>query len=228
MDKIQLPWCSHSGISPLWRLKNSSYVVLFDGVLALLEKVDAPNRMWAAEKVIDALVGLGPNTGFWRSSQLIPQIISAVRRLGNTFNTGQVVRMVSRGESYSRAGFHGLAQLYDHWPDHARELNLPLAFRAAGVDTVAWYCAAREQYPELSSFDLWSAFAARRLPITRFGDVELAADDGLSDRLWSKWPNRGDSVLLDNLVWISEFPGTGRATRCKLKNRITRQLAVLR
>ena len=170
-------------------------------------------------------MGLGPNAGFWRSSQLVPQIIAAVDRLGNAFNTEQVVRMVSRGESYSRAGLHGLAQLYDKWPDHARGLNLPQAFLAAGVNTIAWYCAARERYPELSSFNLWAAFAARRLPVTRFGDVELAEDDGLSERLWSKWPNRGDSALLDNLVWLSDsgelHPSIPlpRATRCSLTNR---------
>ena len=32
-----------------------SYAALFGGVLTLLEKINAPNRMWAAEKVIDAL-----------------------------------------------------------------------------------------------------------------------------------------------------------------------------
>ena len=178
------------------------HIELFEGVLALLDKLEASNRLWTAERVIDALIGVGPNAPLWRSSELVPQLVAVVDRMGDAFTTEQVVRMVARADSWSRAAVSGLARLYDRWPEHARSLGLPDAFSSADVDGVAWYCAAREHYPQLSSLSLWSAFAARELPITRFGNVELSSDDELSDRLWSKWPNRGDSVLLDNLVWL--------------------------
>jgi hypothetical protein len=176
------------------------HIELFSGVLALLDKLDAANRVWTAEKIIDALIGLGPNSPLWLSSELVPQLLTVVDRMGDVFSTEQVVRMVARGHSYSRAALYGLTRLYDRWPEHAHSLRLPQAFQAAGVDAVAWYCSAREHYPELSSFSLWSAFAAGELPTTRFGNCELVADADVPHRLWSKWPNRGDSVLLDNLI----------------------------
>lgn len=178
------------------------HIELFSGVLALLDKVDAVNRVWTAEKIIDALIGLGPNSPLWLSSELVPQLLAVVDRMGDAFSSEQVVRMVARGESYSRAALYGLTRLYDRWPEHARSLRLPEAFQAAGVDAVAWYCSAREYYPELSSSNLWTGFAGGELTVTRFGDVELAADADLPHRLWGKWPTRGDSVLLDNLILL--------------------------
>src|SRR3954470_15802376 len=92
----------------------------------------------------------------------------------------QLLRLVARGDTYSRAGFQGLVRLYDRGPEHARSLGLRAAFSEAGVEDVAWYCAAREHYPELDGMGLWSALCRKELPVTRFGDVDLRQDDELS------------------------------------------------
>ncbi len=179
------------------------HVELLESALQLLDKVEAPNRTWAVEKIVDAMVGLGPNAGLWQMSQYIRPLVIAVDRLGDSFTTEQVVRMVQRGESYSRAGLYGLAQLYDRWPEHTRSLGLPDVFRKGDMQHLEWYCLAREHYPEISSFNLWAAFADGRLPVTRFGDLDIASE-GLSIRLYRSWPNRGDSTLLDNLIWVGD------------------------
>jgi hypothetical protein len=183
-------------------LSDARHLRLFEGVLSLLDDIEAPNRIQTAERIIDLLVGFGPNAGYWKSAQLVPQLVAAVKQLGNLFSLKQVLRMVCRGEAYSRAGLYGLATLYDRWPDHARKLEIPAAFNAAELEDVSWYCSVREHYPELDSIRLWAALADRKLPRTHFGNLDLMDDEDLPHRLYTKWPIRGDSVLLDNLVWV--------------------------
>ena len=191
-------------------------MTLLNGALGLLDLIDSPRRTWAVEKTIDALIGLGRRPWMWESMNFVPQLHAVVDRLGNTMTREQLLRLAARGSrlaargnTYSRAGFQGLVRLYDSWPDHARSLDLRTAFSEADVEGLGWYCAAREHYPDLNGMQLWNAFGRKELPITRFGDVDLLQDGELSERLWSKWPNRGDSVLLDNLVWLGSPPDPG-------------------
>ncbi|TPI76237.1 DUF4365 domain-containing protein [Mesorhizobium sp. B2-8-9] len=176
-------------------------IKLFKGVLALLDDIEAPNRLRTAEKIIELLVGLGPNPGLWQTSQLIPQIVATVERLGDMFSQDQILRLVLRHDSYSRAGLEGLATFYDRWPEQARALNLPSAFRDADVEEVAWYCSAREHYADLSGYQLVMRFSDGKLPQTRFGKLQLRNDDDVSYRVFTKFPTRGSSILLDNLMW---------------------------
>lgn len=50
-------------------------------------------------------------------------------------------------------------------------------------------------------------FEAGKLPVAHFGNLQLLHDDDLAYRLFSKYPTRGNSVLLDNLRWVG---GTDR------------------
>lgn len=176
-------------------------IKLFRGVLALLDDIEAPNRLRTAEKIIELLVGLGSNPGLWQTSQLIPQIVATVERLGDMFSKDQILRLVLRHDTYSRAGLEGLATLYDRWPAQARAKDLPSAFRDADVEEVAWYCSAREHYADLSGYQLVMHFSGGELSQTRFGKLQLQDDDDVSYRLLTKYPTRGSSVLLDNLIW---------------------------
>lgn len=176
-------------------------IKLFRGVLALLDDIEAPNRLHTAEKIIELLVGLGPNAGLFQTSQLIPQIVATVERLGDIFSRDQILRLVLRDDSYSRAGLEGLATFYDCWPEQAKAMDLPSAFRDAGVEHVAWYCSAREHYASLSGDQLVMDLCGGMLTQTRFGKLQLIDDDDVSYRLISKYPTRGSSVLLDNLIW---------------------------
>lgn len=166
-------------------------------IFELLDEVDAPSRAWALEKTIDALIGLGVHTGFWQTQQYVPQLIAIVERVGGTFTSEQMLRLVARGDTYSRAGLYGLAALYDHWPEQAKALGLGGKFRAIGLDNVAWYCDLREAYLGKTSIWLWSKLP--KLP-NRFNALELAKGGEAEYRITSGWPNRGDSILLDYLV----------------------------
>jgi hypothetical protein len=177
-------------------------LTLFDGVSELLEKADIPGRVLAVQKITDALIGLGPHGGFWRTQQFVPQLVRLIQAVGSTITTEQMVRLVGRGESYSRSGLYGLSRLYDnHW-DNARTLDLPAAFRKQGNEDVAWYCDLRECYPEHPSVRLWDNITT--LPNLKFGQLMLSNDDGVAMEIHLKWPNRGDSVFLDHLVWMSQ------------------------
>ncbi len=190
---------------------------LLDRALELLDLVDSARRSWAIEKTVDALIGLGPQPWMWETMNFVPQLHAVVDRFGKTMTRDQLLRLVARSDTYSRAGFQALVRLYDRWPEYARSLGLRAAFSEAGVEDLAWYCAAREHYPELDGMGLWNAFGRKELPVTRFGEVNLLQDDELSARLWSKWPTRGDSVLLDNLVWLGTPPDLGLKARvCRL------------
>lgn len=178
---------------------------LLESALDLLDKLASINRTWAVEKILDDMTGLGPHAGFWQTSQYARPLMITVRRLGDLLTAEQVVRMVRRGETYSRAGLHGLSQLYDSWPEHAGSLGLPELFKGIGAIEMEWYTLAREHYHDLDGFQLMSAFAAGKLPKRRFGRAALAEDEELGTRLWSSWPNRGDSALLDNLS-LAEVP----------------------
>lgn len=178
---------------------------LLESALDLLDKLASINRTWAVEKILDDMTGLGPHAGFWQTSQYARPLMITVRRLGDLLTAEQVVRMVRRGETYCRAGLHGLSQLYDSWPEHAGSLGLPELFKGIGAIEMEWYTLAREHYHDLDGFQLMSAFAAGKLSKRRFGRAALAEDEDLGTRLWSSWPNRGDSALLDNLS-LAEVP----------------------
>ena len=92
-----------------------------------------------------------------------------------------------------------MSRLYDTRPEHAGSLGLPRAFSAAGLEAPAWYAAMRERYPGKTDFGLFLA----GLPDNEleFQGAVLRIDQELRDYLIAKWPNRGDSVLLDALAW---------------------------
>jgi hypothetical protein len=144
---------------------DANNIVVFEGVLSLLDKVDKASRVWTIEKTIDA-----------------------------------------RGDTYSRTGLYALARFYDRWSDHARSLDLPALFHNLGVERVAWYCDLRERYPELTSPDLWNALGHSTLPDTQFGSLKLAPGKEVASEIWRRWPNRGDSIFLDYLIFADDPP----------------------
>jgi hypothetical protein len=178
------------------RATNSIAVV--QGVFDILDVVDAPSRAWALERTIDSLVGMGPNAGFWQTQQYVPQLMAIVERVGGTFTSDQVMRLVRRGDTYSRAAIYALAKLYDDWSVHTASLRLPARFAEAGLERVAWYCSFREAYPALQSFDLWSAVADGRIT-TSFDGLAISEIAERRSEIGSRWPNVGDSIFLDML-----------------------------
>lgn len=49
-------------------------------------------------------------------------------RFGNSIGKNAIIRMVARGEVYSRAGIGGLQNLYDKWGERTRDMKLSKCF----------------------------------------------------------------------------------------------------
>lgn len=174
-----------------------------DGVTRLLDKIHGESRAWALGKVIDKLLGLGNAPAFWEAQQILPVLLALIETGGNTFTAGQVVRLVARGDTYSRTGFLGLSRLYDLWRHEMAALDLTRAFAAAGLGGIAWYTAMRERYP--TEKDAWFGFSLIGLKDANldYGGYRLTLDDDVRDYIMAKWPYRGDTVLLDCLHLIA-------------------------
>jgi hypothetical protein len=178
--------------------RSANNIAVIQGVFDLLDEVDAPSRAWALERTIDSLIGLGPAAGFWQAQQFVPQLLAIVERVGGTFTQDQVVRLIWRGDSYSRVAMYALAKMYDDWLDHTASLRLPSKFRELGLESVAWYCDFREGNPTLKSFELWGQFGNESVVAT-FGGLRASNSEEAIWNVTSRWPNIGDSIFLDLL-----------------------------
>jgi hypothetical protein len=167
------------------------------GIVELLGRTQFPSRDWTIGKVVDELVRFGPGVPYWQAQQMLPILLALVENGADALSREQVIRMVKRGDSYSRVGLNALALLYDHWPDHAASLGLPHAFAQAGLGPVAWYTAMRERFSGKQAFGHFLAGQPDG-DLNHVG-LTLRIDQRLRDYLVSKWPNRADSVLLDCL-----------------------------
>lgn len=172
---------------------------VFDGAIAILGKLSAPSDVWVVQKTIDALLGLGQQPSMWLTQRLVPQLMSLGKYLGGSLTTDQVVRLVGRGDTYSRAGLFALSELYDVWWEHARTLRLAEAFQANGSLAVAWYCNFREAHPGRVAMTLWSDLIGGRIAAPVFEGVGFGDIGELADAFLSKFFNRGESALLDCL-----------------------------
>lgn len=134
----------------------------------------------------------------WRESSAV--LSTVCQRFRHSLSKETIIRMVARGSTYSRAGIGGLQNLYDSWGDSVREMRLSEFFLSCSVWPVAWYCAFRERHPEWKSrhgfIDVEDLVFSFQIEIE--GGM-LGLDSELADYISGKFPNRGDSVLLDCL-----------------------------
>jgi hypothetical protein len=169
------------------------------GIVELLGRTAYPSRDWTTRMIVDQLSAAGPNVFYRHAQQYIPILLALVKTAGDALTRDDVLHLVQRGEVYSRVGIDALSVLYDEWPEHAASLGLPEAFGTAGLDPAAWYAAMRECFPGQRNFGMFLADQPE-------GDLvhdgaTLRIDQDLRDHLKAKWPNRGESVLLDCLFW---------------------------
>lgn len=174
-----------------------------DGVVRILAKVHGKSRTWTLQKITDKLIGLGVNPAFWEAQQYLPVLLALVETGGDTFTREQILRLVGRNDSYSRTGLLALSRLYDFWPEKMIALSLPHVFQTAGLGEAAWYAAMRERYPTRTGEMFGFKIALLKENNLDFGDYRLTLNDEVRDYIMGKWPNRGDSVLLDCLHLIS-------------------------
>lgn len=168
-----------------------------EGIVELLGRTDYPSRDWTVRTIADKLLGSGPHVAYWQAQQHLPTLLALIRTAGDSLTQRDILLLVQRGEVYSRVGLNALGVLYDEWPEHTASLNLPSAFTKAKIKPVAWYAGMRERFLGQRSFGMF----VMGLPD---GDLECAGmclriNSDLRDYLMAKWPNRGESVLLDCL-----------------------------
>lgn len=181
------------------------------GVIGLLNDIHGPSRDWALEKIIGDLLDLGQNALFWQAQQSLPLLFALIEKAGDTFTAGQVFKMVARGDTYSRTGLNALSFLYDHWHEHAVELALPKLFASRGLPELAWYTAMRERFPYKGIF-AYHILEQNEMDL-RFEGAFLVLDEDARDYIFRKYPNRGDTVLLDELRYdppMDKRSNTGR------------------
>lgn len=175
------------------------------GIVELLGRTRFPSRDWTIQKVIDELLRFGPGLAYWQAQQMLPILLALIEAGGDAFTQEQVVRIVKRGDTYSRVGLNAISVFYDLWPDHAASLGLPGAFTKVGLRPVAWYAAIRERFPGVTEFGLH--LANQPNSDLSYGGLTLRIDQELRDYLFVKWPNRADSILLDFLFETPEDNG---------------------
>lgn len=150
------------------------------------------------EKIIEDLIELGNLArGTVIGNQKAEILYSLCRQFGDSFSTKNIKKMVLRGKSYSRTGITALSILYEYFPKHTTSLNLPQQFDGVSDNNllVAYYCELRERYLGRS---LSSILLDRNtdFKIGRFDIQNIDRGD-----LYLKWPNRGDSIILDYIYY---------------------------
>lgn len=171
------------------------------GIVELLGRTDYPSRDWTIRMIVDQTTAAGSNIMHWQAQHYLPIILALVRTAGDALEAEDIVHLVKRGLSHSRVGIQALGALYDAWPDHALALGLPQAFAKAQLAPAAWYAAMRERFPGRHPFGMFIANQPED-DLTHDG-VTLRLDPGVRNYLRAKWPNRGDSVMLDCLTAAS-------------------------
>ncbi len=145
--------------------------------------------------IIDDLIVLGNKAwGTYEGNKKSNILYNFCRRFGNNFSTSHIKKMVLRGESYSRVGIIALGILYDEYPDYMKSINLPKIFGEHEDIRVRYYCLFREKYLGQKSMSLWS----KKDIDYEIGELTVREEDRID--LYLKWPNRGDSTILDFLT----------------------------
>lgn len=174
------------------------------GLIELLGKTELPSRAWTIAMIVDQLTKLGPNALHWEAQQMLPMLYAIIDTAGETLTREQMLRFVQRGESYSRVGMTAVSYLYDKLPDHAASLRLADLFSEKGLDAPAWYAHMRERYAGERAF----GFFVTGLPDQdlEFNGAVLRLDQETKEYIVMKYPNRGETVLLDCLIWPDGDP----------------------
>jgi len=177
-----------------------SYGVL-NHLVALLDQLGIANEHFPINLVIEQAIALGDK--LWAThegNQAGSTLYAICRHFGRTFSADQIWRMVTRDDSTSRTGLNALGILYDEAYDHIVDLNLVELFLTHPDKRIAYYCHLRKLRPKAQFFDcLHGGFDVQF--------ANLAIHPNLKEELLSKWPNRGDSVLLDYLYWVGDPVG---------------------
>jgi len=146
-------------------------------------------------KVIEDLITLGNKAwGTSEGNKKANMLFDFCKRFGNKFSANHIEKMITRGSSYSRVGINALGILYNEYPDYMKSLNLPKMFESYEDPRIAYYCLLRERYLYQKSLSLWG----KKDIDYKIGILNVPIN--VRTDLFLKWPNRGESTILDFLV----------------------------
>lgn len=169
-----------------------NYAVL-NHLVALLDELGVTNEHFPVGQVVERAVSLGSQ--LWATqtgNQAASTLFAICHHYAERFSADQVVRMITRGESISRIGLNALGILYDSAYEHIKGMELQVLFLAHPDKRVAFYCHLRELHPTVPGFNCLLLSVG-----VHFAGLTITPE--LHDDLLGKWPNRGDSVILDYL-----------------------------
>ncbi|PMX02304.1 hypothetical protein C1X59_08205 [Pseudomonas sp. FW215-R2] len=159
-----------------------------EAVQPLLGTSSSQGGVISLNTLIAEAVALGDKLRNTRDgNRVVEQIYNVIRHFGNVVTKETALKLVMRGESFSRAGVNSIGVLYEHHFEHARSLELSKVFEEIAPQ-VAFYCAFRESSPQASSFPSKDF---------RFAGLKYIAPEDEMGR----FINRGTSFVLDCLVW---------------------------
>lgn len=170
------------------------------GKLAELALDVAKTNELEINKIIDDLIILGVRAwGSTEGNRKANILYNFCRTYGDKFLTAHIYKMVSRGSSYSRVGIIALGILYDEYPMYIKSLQLPILFKSHFDIRIRYYCLLRERYVGMKSLEL----SFNKTIDYKIDNLYIPEMDKLD--LYLKWPNRGDSSILDYLVCTDDF-----------------------
>ncbi|WP_340833044.1 DUF4365 domain-containing protein [Polaribacter sejongensis] len=147
-------------------------------------------------KIIEDLIILGNKAwGTFEGNKKSSILFNFCRKFGDKFSSSHIEKMVTRGSSYSRVGIIALGILYDEFPEYVKSLNLPEVFKKYEDIRMRYYCLFRERYLGQKSTSIWGNKEINY----EIGNLNIREEDRID--LYLKWPNRGESTILDFLVY---------------------------
>ncbi|KYP13496.1 DUF4365 domain-containing protein [Flavihumibacter sp. CACIAM 22H1] len=184
----------------LYDLANLSLKLYDDNLSSLLftyiEALNKENTFSYPDQIIDKVIEIGAS--IWATpegNKRTQQLFEFIRNNGNKLKREHISKLVIRGDSYSRTGINALGVLYSSFPRYAQSLLLPEFFKGFQDPRLHYYCVLRERCLADTSF-FWVTPTAN----FRVGDFTIDDPDVLA-QLMNKMANRGDSAILDYIVY---------------------------
>jgi len=144
------------------------------------------------ESAIDNLIKLGNKAwGTFEGNKKSKIAFNLCRKYGDKFTKSHIENLVMRGFTYSRTGIISLGILYDEYPKYISSLGLPKLFNSYDDKRIRYYCLLREKYLGMKGMEMW---------MNQKIDYEIEdfyLQDDMRETLYLKYPNRGESTILD-------------------------------
>lgn len=167
----------------------------------LINKMEKEGREYARqfiqiENILTKAEVLGQKLrGTLEGNDLQDTLYTLCMEYGDYFTLEDVLRTVFREGRLSMAGLNALSILYDTYPVHIRNMNLPQTlmerYDMEFYFHLYYYCKLREKY--IDKGDTYFSNKSNEIEMEIDGYV---LDDYFYEEFWSKYPNRGTMFFI--------------------------------